>query len=247
MAAELVEPKPTLLEHLMEIRGRLIKVALFFFVVSAGCYGLSAGIFDALAAPAQGHLVFTHPVGGMMAYLKIAFMAGALLSSPYTLYHVLAFVGPALSPARRRSLALALVVGYGLFTLGAWFGFHALPLAMRALMSFDRPGLRAMIDVDAYFRFVFMLVLGMGAAFETPLLLFYVAMGGFISAATLSKHWRLAVLACLILGAMINPTPDIFSWLLVCLPLFALYGVSVLVVAWAERRRARDQALILKA
>lgn len=234
--------KASLLEHILEIRGRLIRVALFFFAVSLACYGLAAPVFDALAKPAEGHLVYTHPVGGMMAYLKIAFLCGALLSSPYTLYHVIAFVGPALGPARRRGLVWALAVGYGLFALGAWFGFRALPLAMHALMSFDRPGFRAMIDVDQYFKFVFMMVVGMGAAFEMPLLLFYVALAGFISAATLGRHWRIAVMLCLILGAMINPTPDLFSWLLVCLPLFLLYGLSLLVVAWAERRRARVQA-----
>ena len=235
--------KPTLLEHVMEIRGRLVKVALFFFVVSLACYGLAQPIFDYLAKPAEGHLVYTHPVGGMMAYLKIAFYCGALLTSPYTLYHLMAFIGPAFDAAWRRTLVQTLVVGYLLFGAGSYFGLRTLPMAMHALMSFDRPGLRAMIDVEQYFKFVFMMVFGLGAAFEAPLLLFFVATMGFISAETLAKHWRIAVMACLILGAMINPTPDLVSWLLVCLPLFLLYFVSIGVVAWAEKRRARAQAV----
>jgi sec-independent protein translocase protein TatC len=236
------EVKPTLLEHVMEIRGRLVKAALFFFIVSLACYGLAEPIFDFLARPAEGHLVYTHPVGGMMAYLKIAFLCGALLTSPYTLYHILAFVGPALNLSWRRNLLRTLAVGYGLFAAGAYFGVRTLPMAMHALMSFDRPGLRAMIDVDQYFKFVFMIVFGLGAAFEAPLLLFFVASMGLVSAETLAKHWRLAAMACLILGAMINPTPDLISWLMVCLPLFLLYFVSIGVVAWAEKRRARAQA-----
>lgn len=235
--------KPTLLEHVMEIRGRLVKVALVFFVASLCCYGLASPIFDYLAAPAEGHLVYTHPVGGMMAYLKIAFYCGALLTSPYTLYHLMAFIGPAFSASARRTLVLTLGVGYILFGAGAYFGLRTLPMAMHALMSFDRPGLRAMIDVEQYFKFAFMMVIGLGAAFEMPLLLFFVASMGFISAETLAKHWRLAVMACLILGAIINPTPDLVSWLLVCLPLFLLYLFSIGVVAWAEKRRARLKGL----
>ncbi|HXC65480.1 MAG TPA: twin-arginine translocase subunit TatC [bacterium] len=230
--------KPTLLEHVMEIRGRLVKAALFFFVVSLFCYAFSQELFDYLAAPAQGHLVYTHPVGGMMAYLKISFLCGALFSSPFTLYQVLAFLWPALGPAWRKALGWSLGIGYLLFALGVTFALKVLPMAMHFLLAFDRPGLRAMLNVDQYFSFVFLITFGLGASFQMPLAIYFIARAGLVSAATLAKHWRLAVMACLILGAMICPTPDLVTWLLVCVPLFLLYLISLAVATWAERQRA---------
>jgi sec-independent protein translocase protein TatC len=232
--------KPTLLEHVMEMRGRLLKAALFFFVVSLICYSFSEAIFDYLAAPAQGHLVYTHPVGGMMAYLRISFLCGALFSSPFTLYQAMAFLWPALSPAWRSALRWTTLIGYGMFALGVAFALKVLPMAMHFLMAFDRPGLRAMINVDQYFGFVSLIVFGMGASFQMPLAVYFIARAGLVKAATLAKHWRLAVVACLIIGAMICPTPDIFTWLLVCVPLFLLYLLSLAVALWAERQRAAE-------
>ncbi|HTA17184.1 MAG TPA: twin-arginine translocase subunit TatC, partial [bacterium] len=81
---------PTLFEHLFEIRTRLIRCLVVFLGASLLCYVRAADIFDFLAAPAEGHLVFTHPVGAMMAYMKLAFMAGLIISSPYIFYHAYA-------------------------------------------------------------------------------------------------------------------------------------------------------------
>jgi len=208
-------------------------------LVSLVCYSMAEDIFDYLAAPAMGHLVYTHPVGAMMAYLKLAFVFGAMLTSPYTLYHVLAFIGPAMSKAWRRGLIFTLVAGYALFALGMGFGLHYLPRAMHALLAFDRPGLRAMIDVDHYFSFVFLIIFGCALSFQMPLVLYFVARIGFIKVETMMKHWRLAVMACLILGAMINPTPDLVSWMMVCVPLFLLYLLSLGVMTVGQRQRDR--------
>jgi len=233
---------PTLFEHLFEIRTRLIRCLVVFLGASLLCYVRAADIFDFLAAPAEGHLVFTHPVGAMMAYMKLAFMAGLIISSPYIFYHAYAFVAPALSRTWRRTVTLSLVVGYLLFGLGVAFALKVLPLAMHFLLSYSRPGLQAMINVDQYFSFIFLITFGSGFAFEMPLLMYFLASTGFVSAATLVKHWRLAIMACLILGAVICPTPDVVTWALVCLPLFGLYFVSIGVVHWAEGARKRKMA-----
>jgi sec-independent protein translocase protein TatC len=230
---------PTLFEHLFEIRTRLIRCLAVFLGASLVCYLRAGDMFDFLAAPAEGHLVFTHPVGAMMAYMKLGFMAGLIVSSPYIFYQVFAFLQPAMNPAWRRTVTLSLVVGYLLFGLGVAFSLKTLPLAMHFLLSYARPGLQAMINVDQYFSFVFLITFGSGFAFEMPLLMYFLAAGGFISSATLVKQWRMAIMACLILGAVICPTPDLVTWALVCLPLFGLYLVSIGVVRWAEGARRK--------
>jgi sec-independent protein translocase protein TatC len=173
----------------------------------------------------------------MMAYMKLSFMAGFLVSSPFVFYQAFAFFKPALSPAWRRAVTASLIVGCLLFAGGAAFALKTLPVAMHFLLSYSRPGLQAMINVDQYFSFVFLVTFGCGFAFEMPLLMYFLGRSGLVRGATLVKHWRLAVMGCLILGAVICPTPDVVTWTLVCLPLFLLYGVSILVVHWAERSR----------
>jgi len=236
------EVKPTLFEHIFEIRTRLVRSLAVFIAASLVCYVRAEDLFDFLAAPAEGRLVYTHPVGAMMAYMKLAFMAGFIVSSPFTLYQAFAFLKPALGAAWRRTILVTLFFGYALFGAGVAFALRVLPVAMHFLLSFSRPGLQAMINVDQYFSFVFLITMGSGAAFEMPLLMYFLAASGFISAATLVRHWRLAVMGCLILGAVICPTPDLLTWSFVCLSLFVLYAVSIVVVRWAEAARARRLA-----
>ncbi|MGH7442252.1 MAG: twin-arginine translocase subunit TatC [bacterium] len=227
----------TFLEHVFEIRTRLIRSLVMFLGSSAVCYLRSRELFDFLANPAEGHLVFTHPVDGMMAYIKLALICGLLVSSPFILYQVYAFFKPALSPKQRRGVPLGIAAAYALFIVGVYFSLQTLPLTMRFLMSYSRPDFRAMIAVDQYFGFVFLITLGGGLAFQMPLLMYLFAVMGFVSSPTLVKHWRIAIMVCLILGAMICPTPDVITWAIVCLPLFGLYGLSILVVRWVEGRK----------
>jgi sec-independent protein translocase protein TatC len=234
--------KATLFEHIFEIRTRLIRALAVFLAASLVCYLRAADMFDFLARPAEGHLVYTHPVGAMMAYMKLAFLAGFFVSSPFILYQAFAFVAPAMRESWRRNILAAVGVGYALFFAGVAFALKALGPAMHFLLSYSRPGLQAMINVDQYFSFVALITLGSGCAFEMPLLMYFLAGAGLIRSATLVKHWRLAVMGCLILGAVICPTPDLVTWALVCLPLFGLYGVSVVVVRWAEAGREKAVA-----
>lgn len=234
---------PTLFEHLFEIRTRLIRCLIVLLATSAVCYLRVEDLFNYLTAPAEGHLVFIHPVGGMMAYMRLGFLAGLMVASPYIFYQIFAFIDPALSPAWRRKVTLSLFVGYGLFGLGVAFSLKTLPMAMHFLLAYSRPGFQAMINVDQYFSFVFLIIFGSGFAFEMPLLMYFLAAGGLVGSITLVKHWRIAIMACLILGAVICPTPDVVTWGLVCLPLFGLYLVSIGVVRWAESKRNRRLAI----
>ncbi len=234
---------PTLLEHVFEIRTRLIRALVVFLASTAVCYLRARDLFDFLAAPAQGHLVYLHPVDGMMAYLKLAVLAGLLISSPFSLYQVFAFVAPAMGAPKRRHLGLGLAAGGALFALGAAFALKILPVAMAFLLSYSRPGLQAMLNVDEYFGFVFLLTFGTGFAFETPLLMYLLAASGLVGSAMLIKHWRLAVMACLVVGAVICPTPDLVTWGLVCLTLFTLYLLSIGVVHGVEGKRRRAAEL----
>jgi sec-independent protein translocase protein TatC len=214
-----------------------------FLVASLVCNVRAEELFDYLAKPAQGRLVFIHPVGAMMTYMNLSFVAGFVIASPYILYQAYAFLEPAMSPMFRRGILLSAAAAYALFAAGTLFALKVLPIAMQFLLSFSRPGLEAMINVDQYFSFVFLIVFGCGFAFEMPLVMFFLGRGGLVSSATLLAQWRLAIVGCLILGAAVCPTPEMVTWGVVCLTLFMLYVVSIGVVRWAESGRRKRLGL----
>jgi len=237
------EERLTLLEHLFEVRSRLVRCVLMFAVASLVCNLRMDEWFGTLAAPAKGHLVYVHPLSAMLASMNLSFLAGFLITLPYLLYHVHAFFSPALSSAWRKTLAWGMAFACGLFALGVFFAWKTLPYAMDFLLSYSRPGLVAMIDVDHYLNFVGWITVGCGLAFEAPLVFYILARGGLVESRTLVRHWRWAVLASVVVGALICPTPDFLTWGLVCLALFGVYLASILVTLGAERARKAKPAV----
>lgn len=229
----------TLQQHLAEARSRLIKSLLAFSVASAVCYYKSGEIFDYFAGfiGEKNQLVYTRPAGALMAYMKLSLLGGFVLSSPLLFHQVFSYFRPALGERWRNRVLVAAFFGTLLFGAGVVFALRLLPPVMNFLVvDSARPRLQPMLDVDDYFGFIFVLVLGCGLAFEIPLGLYFLGKAHIVSSRTLRKQWRLAVVLCLILGAIITPTPDVFTMSLVSVPLFLLYLVSLAVLQWVEWR-----------
>ncbi len=214
------------LDHILELRARLIKVIFSVLLLSAACFPFAADMFHFLAAPAQGKLVFTHPIAGMMAHFKLAIMAGCALSAPYVFFHVFEFIKPAFKVTTRLAILGFTLMATVLFLCGVSFAWWVLPTFMTYLLSFVNSDLQAFLSVDDYFSFIFMLVLGIGFAFEMPLGAYVMARMGWLSPAFMLRHWRAAILANLVLAAIITPTPDLVSMFVVFIPLVGLYLAS---------------------
>ena len=162
-------PQPTkFLDHILELRARLIKVIFAVLLLSAAAYPFADDMFHFLAAPAQGKLVFTHPIAGMMAHIKLAIMAGCALSAPFVFFQVFEFIKPAFRAETRLAILGFTAVSSVLFIGGVCFAWWVLPTFMTYLLSFVNNDLQAFLSVDDYFSFIFMLVLGIGLAFEMP-------------------------------------------------------------------------------
>jgi sec-independent protein translocase protein TatC len=241
------------LEHLEELRGRIIKcivgVAIAFFL---SLY-FAPEMWKAVSDPAisalhqlglQSKLVFITPTEAFMTiWMKLPLLAAIFLSSPWILYQVWAFIAPGLYRRERRWAAPFVLCSAGLFILGGAFAyFLAFPFALTFLLGIGKDiNVQPMVTVTEYFDLFVDVMLGIGMVFELPVLIFFLVLLRIASPAFLLKHSRYAILAIAILAAVVTPTPDVFNMMLFCVPMWLLFFVGIfagyLLVLRREHRR----------
>jgi sec-independent protein translocase protein TatC len=248
------EPMPTMgfLDHLEELRKRLVYSIVAVIVGAAVCWGyreriyavMQKPIMDALRAHGLAEkLVYLNPTDPFNLYLKIAALAGLFLTSPYVLYQVWMFISPGLYRNEKRYVVPFMVSTIMLFTLGGYFGYRiAYPRALDFFIGFSGQ-FQPMITVGEYTSLFLSIVLGMGLIFEMPILVFFLAFMGIMSPSFMLHNFRYAILIIFILAAIVTPTPDVVNMCVFAAPMLALYAVSI-GVAWLvhpKQRRARKE------
>ena len=229
------EKKLPLTAHLQELRKRLI---LSFVAIGAGfgvCYAFSQPLFDILAAPLMkvmpvgGSLVFTSVAEAFFTYMKVGFIGGLVLASPFVLYQVWAFVAPGLYRNEKRYVVPFVFLGSFFFALGICFAYYvALPAGYRFLLSYATDFIKPLPSIKEYLSFSIKLLLAFGLVFEFPVVLLLLARIGIIDAKAMAKRRRYAILLIFVFAAVVTP-PDLISQVLMALPLIALYELSILL------------------
>lgn len=239
-------PGQSLVEHLADLRLRLIN-SLYGIILGFGlCYYFSENIFNIIRQPIQpflpsGGLIFTGPMDKFMAHLKISLMCAVILTCPFWLYQVWLFVAPALFKKEKRYALGFIISGTFLFVMGSVFTyFVVLPMAFKFLMTFGGDVDKPMISIDEYMSFFTHTSLAFGAAFEMPLVISTLGMLGLVSQKFLKEKRRYAVMVLALISAIITP-PDLLSMVLMLFPMLALYEISVVIVGMFERKRIRQQ------
>lgn len=224
------DPPQPLVEHIVELRQRLINSLLYLAAGSAVGFHYSAPLLSWLAKPA-GQLVFIAPTEAFYTRLKAGVFGGLLLTLPLILHQVWLFVGRALAPRFRRLVLRMVPISYGLFLLGAALAvFVVVPAAMKFLLSYGSDGIRPMITLGAYLEFVTGLSLAFGAMFQTPLVLFTLNRMGMVSRRALREKWRHVWLLAFVLSALLTPGPDLISQLCLALPTIVLFEITLLAL-----------------
>jgi len=223
-------------KHIEELRSRVIKSAGAFVLAFCICYSFIGKVLPFVIAPA-GHLVFTAPGEAFSAYMILGAVMALLLSSPYIVYQIWAFVGSALKPDEKKFILIFAPLSLVFFLSGAAFAFFVtVPMAYRFFMSFSSPLLVPMVTVKNYLGFVGHMIVAFGAAFELPLILAFLAKIGIASPEFLRQMRRHAIIIILVVAAFLAP-PDIASMLVLAVPLIFLYELGILMVGFVYEHK----------
>lgn len=233
------EDEYTLVEHLAELRTRLLYSLVAVVVLSICSYAASEYIFEIIRAPIQPHLpqgglVFTAPTDKFMAYLKVSFFSGIIFACPVWIFQVWRFIEPGLYTKEKRYGYYFMFFGTALFLTGISFAyFLVLPTATKFLLSFGSNVDTPMITINYYLSFFMKLTLVFGLAFQMPLVLGILGLLGIVNSSLLRRFRRPAIVIISVVAAFFTP-PDIMSMILLMGPLWFLYELSVWIVAFIE-------------
>ncbi len=227
------EKKFAFTTHIQKIKKRLVRsfiaVGVGFFI----CYGFSDSIYNVLAAPlikilpGESTLIFHTVAEAFFNYMKVGFVAGLMLASPFVLYQIWAFISHRLNQGQKRYVFTFIIAGSSFFALGILFGyFVALPFGCKFLLKYSSQSIKPLLDMTAYLSFSVRFLMVFGLAFEFPVLLLILTRIGVINAEILAERRRYAILVIFIFALAIAP-PDLISQVLMALPLMGLYEVSI--------------------
>jgi sec-independent protein translocase protein TatC len=234
------EARMTLIEHLGELRTRIIKVAAIFVLAAVVTWFFRKPLFYALLAPAgdqfQGQRLFVTSVGEQfVSDMKLALWAAFVLSIPVLLYQAWAFVAPAVGEMGRVATYVLITLASSLFLAGIAFGyFFVLPAGLNFLLNWDDVRYETIITPSFYLAFTTRFLLACGIVFELPAATYVCAKLGLIDANLLKKYRKHAVVVNTILAAAITPSPDPFTMVMLAVPLIIMYEFSIIIARYVN-------------
>ncbi|MDD5686531.1 MAG: twin-arginine translocase subunit TatC [Elusimicrobia bacterium] len=224
-----MEQNLTLVEHLTELRKRIIVCLMTIFICGVFCFYYSDKILLVLSKQI-GHLVFLKLTEAFFVRLKLAFYSAVFVSLPVIIYQIWKFVSPGFLKTERRYGYLIILSSYFLFVAGMFFAFYAvLPTGMKYLLSLGTENIQPMISVDSYLSFVTIFLLAFGVIFQLPLVILFLVKLGVITPKWLSKNRKYAIVLIFLVSGILTPGPDIFSQFMMAIPTLILYEISILL------------------
>lgn len=246
--------KAPLLDHLIELRTRLLRCFAYFVVAFGLAFSQAGKVFDFLVQPlveASGsgaRLIYTKLYDAFLVEIRVAAFAGFCIAFPLIANELWRFVAPGLYKKEQRALLPFLLATPVLFTMGAALAYYVvMPAAFRFFLGFQQTGGASGINREAlpamgeYLDLVTSMILAFGVAFLLPVLLMLLERAGIINRKQLIAGRRYAVVAAVVVAAVLTP-PDLWSQIALAIPLMLLYEISIIGIWFTERRRARVEA-----
>lgn len=237
------EKNLTLVEHLSELRRRVIFVILVFIGATLVSYNFSEPIIRSIIEMApEMQFVFISPSELFMANLKIAIIMGLIIASPVILTNLWLFVSPALEKGQKRAIIVALSIGGVFFVLGAYFAFRiVLPTILQFFMGFKIPEIQEMISFSSYLSLVVNTMLSFGIVFEMPSIMMILTRLGLIKVAFMKRYRKYVILVIFVVGALLTP-PDVISQVMIAVPMLVLFETGLLLSSMVERKKKKLKA-----
>jgi sec-independent protein translocase protein TatC len=256
--AEIEASKAPLLDHLIELRSRLIRSLIAFFLAFIVCFSFAEQIYAILIHPLQQafeatgqqgrRMIFTAPQEAFFTYMKLGMFGAICIAFPFMATQIWGFIAPGLYRHEKKAFWPFLVATPVMFGLGAAFVyFLMLPYAIQFFLSYETPGgdgtlaIQLEARVSEYLGLVTTLIFAFGFCFELPVLLVLLGSVGIVSSQALRSARRYAIVGVTVLAAVVTP-PDVFSQVSLIAPLVLLYEVAVWIVWAMERRRDKDES-----
>ncbi len=248
-------PGMSLMQHLEELRRRIVHSALYLIGGFFLTWGFHERIYGLMERPIRIALLQHHmstqlnyfnPIDPFNMYLEISFLAGCVIASPFVLYEVWLFISPGLYKNEKKYVVPFMTATVTLFLAGAYFGYHwVYPGSLNFLLSFNKD-FRPMIEINEYTSLFLTVILGLGVTFELPILVMFLSLFGIVSPKFLWKNIRYAILIIFVIAAIITPTSDVLTMCVFASPMLVLYvlsiGVSWFVHPATRRKRAAKAA-----
>jgi sec-independent protein translocase protein TatC len=240
----------SMMEHLSELRSRLIFSLAAFLLVSVVAFIFFNQISDFLLEPLCSlpkenlgpngcRLIFTSALEPVTVRLKVTAMVGIVLASPIWLYQVWAFIVPGLHPKEKKYALPFVFVSVFLFVIGAVFAYVTLPSALDFLVSLGGDNLIPFFSANEYLSFIGLIILVFGVVFEAPLMLFFLGLVGVVNVSQLRGFRRMAIVGITIVAAVVTPSQDPYTMLAMAVPLYLFYEGTILALALVDKRRAK--------
>jgi sec-independent protein translocase protein TatC len=229
------------MSHLTELRHRLIKASIAVIIGSVVAFVFRTWIFDVLVAPFESYaegrqLAFFRPTEAFSLFMRLSLFAGFVLASPVVIYQAWAFVSPALTRREKRRALPVVAVLILLFLGGVAFGYWSLERGIAFLLDFGSGRIDPVIGGDYYLTFALRFLLVFGLAFEFPVFLFAAAAMGLVGWRSLARGRRWAVLIIVTVGAVVTPSGDPLTLILLSAPLYVFYETTIWLVRLVLRR-----------
>jgi sec-independent protein translocase protein TatC len=248
----------SLVAHLTELRNRIAKALLALLVATAVAFWwYEHGLGEFIRAPYCGldadlrfprddgpcELLITDVFGGVFIRLKVAFLTGAVLSAPFWLYQLWAFITPGLKRNEKRYGVGFVAVSSLLFALGAFLAYISLAKGLELLLTLAGDGVVIALTAQDYIGFVLSLLVAFGVSFEVPLIAVALNLVGVLSHEVLARSRRWIFFLTIVFAAFVTPTQDPFTMLLMALPMIVLFELAIQIARIVDRRRARREAI----
>ncbi len=235
-----VENKNTIqtsfIEHIHELRGRILWIALFSASFGGLAYGIHEKLLDLIQRPLGQTLYFTSPTGGFSFIFKLCFVAGLVLSLPVIFYHIFGFLGPLLNRNRKRTIIIYTIWSTLLAGVGLVFAYYvSLPAALRFLTSIGGNNIESLIGANEYFNFALAYLAGFAVLFQLPLVVTFINRIKPLKPSGMMKAQKYVILGSLMSAAVLTPTPDPFNMLIMAVPMVLLYQFSIGLVWFINR------------
>ncbi|MEE2879692.1 MAG: twin-arginine translocase subunit TatC [Pseudomonadota bacterium] len=256
---EMESSRAPLLDHLIELRSRLIWSIAALAVATAACFFVARPLYNILLGPlvavaelerqdANFELIYTAPLEVFFVQLKLALFAGVFVAFPIIGWQIYSFVAPGLYKREKGAVLPFLIAAPVLFVIGAVFVYFVmLPLISRFALSFEQLGgegvaaITPQIKVSEYLSLVMALMLAFGLSFQLPVILSLLGRAGIIGADTLRSGRKYAVVGILVAAAFFTP-PDLISQVMLAVPVYGLYEISIWCVSMMEKKAAEEEA-----